>query len=76
MAKFARKKEELKPLDDDVYINSDHFKKSLEELNAEEDLYDSEDDEFLDAEGIDDDPQDPKSRKKFKFGDGARFLAK
>ena len=78
LAKFAKKKEELKPLDDEVYINSEHFKQSLEELNAEEDLYDSEDeDEFLDAEeGDQDNSQNLNKKKKFKFGDGARFLAK
>ena len=78
LAKFAKKKEELKPLDDEVYINSEHFKQSLEELNAEEDLYDSEDeDEFLDAEeGDPDNTQNLSKKKKFKFGDGARFLKK
>ena len=77
LAKFAKKKEELKPLNDEVYINSPHFKESLEELNASEDLYDSEDDsdEFLDAEEGDQD-NSQKKKKKYKFGDGARFLAK
>ena len=75
LAKFAKKKEELKPISDEVFINSDQFKQCLEEFNAQEDIYDSESsgEEFLDAEG---EEMDGQKKKRFKFGDGARFLAK